>query len=114
MSELRDLTAALRAVSNRITSVENCMLVLVRNSEQEAEWRHQQRNREMMAVGEREAQERATQQVQEACGAISHKLFELVERFDNQAAVRLQDVRALSGRVRKLEEADGAEEVTKA
>lgn len=110
MSELRDLTSALRAIDNRVTGVENCLIVLLRDSQQQAEWRHQQRNRAAIDEGLRGEQERAMLQVQEACGAISHKLAEVVDRLDNQAEVRLSDVKELRARVRNLE---SGEEVTK-
>jgi hypothetical protein len=107
MSELRDLTGAFRAFDKRLTSVEELLLVIVRNSEQESEWRHEQRNRAQITDSERAETERlsalAIKQVQEACGGISHKLAEVVERLDNQASTRLSDVKELRDRVRQLE-----------
>lgn len=115
MSELRDLTAALRAFDKRITSVEDCLLVLVRNSEQETEWRHEQRGIAQRHQLEGEERDRALKQVQEACGAISHKLAEVVERLDNQASTRLSDVKELRDRVRDIElKRPPAQEITKA
>ncbi len=109
MSELRDLTAALRALDNRITGVEDCLLVLTRDSQQQAEWRHEQKNRAMTSDMSQNEQERAMLQVQEACGAISHKLAEVVERLDNQVSTRQSDVKGLSSRVRELESKAGLE-----
>lgn len=111
MSELRDLTAALRAFDKRIVGVEECLVVLVRNSEQEADWRHEQRNLAQRHQLEGEERDRALKQVQEACGAISHKMVELVERLDNYAATRQADVR----RIHELERARDrtADEITR-
>ena len=109
MSELRDLTAALRATNGRLDGLEECMVVLLRNSVQESDWRHEIRGIEQRRQLEGEERDRALKQVQEACGAISHKLAELIERLDNQASVRLSDVKELRGRVNKLEEKAGEE-----
>lgn len=113
MSELRDLTAAMRAFDKRVASVEDCMVVLVRNSQQEAEWRHLQKTQAMITEGLRDEAERAMKQLQEAVGAISHKLAEFHERQDNAAATRLADVRELRERVRQLESDRPDDETTK-
>jgi len=112
MSELRDLTAALRSIADRQTGIEECLLIVLRNSEQESDWRHEQRSIEQRRQLEGEERDRAMKQVQEACGSISHKLAEVVERLDNQASTRLSDVRGLSERVGKLERARDDDEVT--
>jgi hypothetical protein len=112
MSELRDLTAAMRALANSQTLTQECLLVLLRNSEQQSDWRHEHRGIEQRKQLEQEEQQRALKQVQEACGSISHKLAEVVERLDNQSATRLSDVRGLSSRVAELERKAGADEVT--
>lgn len=109
MSELRDLTSALRSLDRRVSSVEECLLELVRDSRQATDWRHQQRNRVMLDDERREGQERAMIQVQEACGAISHRLAEVAERLDNQVATRQSDVKWLGSRVRELELKAGTE-----
>ena len=103
MSELRDLTAAMRSFDKRLTSVEACLITITRNSNQEAEWRHNQKNRALINDGVQLENERAMAQVQEACGAISHKLAEVVERLDNLGATRLSDVKELRERTRQLE-----------
>jgi hypothetical protein len=64
MSELRDLTAALRSIANRQTGIEECLLVLVRNSEQQADWRHEQRGIEQRRTLEDAEQAAAIKQVQ--------------------------------------------------
>jgi flagellar motility protein MotE (MotC chaperone) len=110
MSELRDLTNALRAFDNRIRGIEDCMIIVLRNSVQEADWRHEQRNNAQIYVSRADEQERAIKQIQEACGAISHKLAEVKDQLDNQADTRRSDVRGLSARLQKLE---SGEEVTK-
>ena len=103
MGELRDLTSTLRSFSESLTSIEDCMVVVLRNSEQESDWRHEQRNAEQQNLYRAELQAKALKQVQEACGAISHKLVELVERLDAQAQTRLEDTKELKRRVRALE-----------
>jgi len=103
MSEFRDLTLALRTFDKRITGIEECLLVLTRDSQQQAEWRHVQKNRAMTSDYMQAEQERAMQQVQEACGAISHRLAEVVERLENQAITRREDVKRLNARIGALE-----------
>ena len=103
MSELRDLTVALRAFDRRIAGVEDCLVILSRESRQQTEWRHQQKNNAQVSEGLRLQAERAMLQIQEACGAISHKVAELVERLDNQASTRLSDVKELRERTRQIE-----------
>jgi len=112
MSELRDLTVALRAFHTRMSSVEDCLLVLVRDSQQQSEWRHTQKNQSMVDTGLREEQETAMKQVQEACGAVSHKLFEFSDRLDNYAKTRLDDVKGLNARIGAVEAKLEVEEVT--
>lgn len=115
MSELRDLTNALRTFDKRIMKVEECLVILVRNSKQESEWRHEQKNRAQVDEGLRLQSEIAMKQVQNVCGAISDRLAEVVERLDNQAATRLSDVKELRERVRDLElKRPSNQEVTKA
>lgn len=113
MSELRALTEAMRAIDRRISGVEDCLIILVRDSQQQAHWRHDQKNRAQSEDFLKKEQEIAIKQVQEACGAISHRLSEVVERLDNQSATRIDDVRRLNRRVGELEELAG-KEVTKA
>ncbi len=113
MSEFRDLTVALRSLSDRMTSIEDCMLVLVRNSEQEKDWRHEQRNLVQVQRGEAEERELALKQIQDWMGPINDSLSELVERFDNFVATRFADVKSLNERLRKLEDELGQEETTK-
>jgi hypothetical protein len=113
MSEFRDLTVALRTLSNRLTTIEDCMLVLVRNSEQEKDWRHEQRNLAMVQKGESEERERALLQVQEWMGSVNDNLNGLIQRFDNFVATRQTDVKGLNDRVHYLEQKLDVEEVTK-
>lgn len=110
MSELRDMTNALRALAKRLDSVEDCLLVLVRNSEQQAEWRHEQRGLAQTEELFRAGQVRAMKQVQDTVGAISHRLVEVFERFDAIAANRLADMQSTNARIQRLEP---DEEVTK-
>lgn len=110
MSELRALTKALRSLDSRITGIEDCLVVVLRNSEQEADWRHEQRNAAHAYGLEREDQVRAMKQVQDACGAISNRLLHLVERIESLAANQWASDKELRKRLRDLESGD---EVTK-
>lgn len=101
MSELRDLTAALRAQSARMTDTQECLLIVLRNSEQEAAWRHEQRNADpRLALDELV---KSLKQLEEFQGALWKYLGRLDERIESLAVVRQDDVKALSDRVRKLE-----------
>jgi hypothetical protein len=113
MSELKDVTSALRAIHNETILVQDCLLILVRDSQQQAEWRHAQKNRAMVEDLERDQREGAILQIQTWCGDFSRKLGELVERLDGQAQTRRDDVRALSGRLGQLEARLPDEETTK-
>jgi hypothetical protein len=115
MSEFRDLTVALRTLSDRLTTIEDCMLVLVRNSEQEKDWRHEQRNIAMIQKGESEEREQALLQIQQWMGPVNDNLNGLIERFDNFVATRYADIKGLNERVRDLETGFVApDEITKA
>jgi hypothetical protein len=114
MSELRDLTTALRAFDKRLTSIEDCLVILLRDSNQQSEWRHFQKNEAMINAGEKEEQRIAMQQLQEACGSLSHRLFEFSDRLDANAKLRQDDLRVLNQRVRELEIENNRDEVTKA
>ncbi len=103
MSELRDLTAALRAQYQRLSAIEECLTIVLRNSQQEAEWRHQQRNDASVRELEREEQRRSFKQLEEFQGALWKYLGKLDERLEALAKTRHDDVKSLSERVRKLE-----------
>lgn len=111
MSELRDLTQALRAVNNRITGIEECLVLLIRDSQQQTQWRHEQRNQAQIDQLNKEQTQIAVKQVQEACGAISHKLSDLNTQLGNLSIIRNEDIREVKRRLHKLET---GEEVTKA
>lgn len=106
MSELRDLTGALRAFDKRLDSIEDCLIILLRNSAQEAEWRHQQKNNAQLLVSREDGFQRAIAQLQVTTGDVSHALAGLSERLDNQSSTRLSDVKELRQRVRALETGD--------
>jgi hypothetical protein len=106
MSELRDLTSALRSMASRMTSIEDCLLIVVRNSEQEADWRHDQRGIEQRRELEASERGRALAQIQEFQGALWKYLAALDERLEALSVARHDDVKALNERVRKLEPAD--------
>lgn len=111
MSELRDLTAAMRSLANGQALIQDCLLVVLRNSEQQADWRHEQRGIEQRRVLQDDERDRALKQVEEFQGALWKYLGKLDERLETLAAVRHDDVKALSERVRALEP---DEEVTQA
>lgn len=110
MSELRDLTIVLRAFDKRLSGAEDILLVLLRDSKQQSEWRHEQRNRAMVEDGLREGQEQAMLQVQQECASINTQLGELVAQLDSYSRLRQEDVRRLNIRIGQLE---NPEEVTK-
>lgn len=85
MSELRALTKAFRSLDSRITGIEDCLVVVLRNSEEQV---------------------RAIKQVQEACGAISSRLVHLVERIESLAANQWASDKELRKRMRELETGD--------
>lgn len=111
MSELRDLTAALRSLANGQALIQDCLLVVLRNSEQESDWRHEQRGIAQRETLEAEERDRALKQVEEFQGALWKYLGKLDERLEALAVARHDDVRALSERMQVLEPQD---EVTKA
>lgn len=114
MSELRDLTQALRSFDKRLASIEDCLVVLVRDSQQQADWRHEQKNRKTVEMALEEERDRTMQQVQKACGALNYELTGINERLDAHSRTRLEDVKSLNARVGKLEESWGdKEEVTR-
>lgn len=98
MSELRDLTGALRSFDTRLRSIEECLLIVVRNSEQEA--------------STQESSERALKQVQEFQGSLWKYLANLDEKLAALAVTRVDDVKALNRRVGRLEAVAGLDEVT--
>lgn len=112
MSDLRHLTAAFRSFAARMAAIEDCLVIVLRNSEQESDWRHEQRNIEQIRKGDLEELVRATKQSQEFQGALWKYLAKLDERLEALASTRHEDVKKLSQRVRKLEAGD--EEVTQA
>lgn len=117
MSELRDLTGALRALGTRMSSIEDCLLIVLRNSEQESQWRHEQRNAAQRELLQQSTRDRAIKQIEEFQGALWKYLAQLDERLSALAVTRVDDVKALSRRVRGLEEKAGGEvsdEVTQA
>lgn len=109
MSELRDLTQALRSFDKRLVSIENCLVSLVRDSQQQAEWRHEQKNRATVAIELEKERDRTMLQVQGACALINRELSGINERLDAHARTRLDDVSTLHRRISALE----GEEVTK-
>lgn len=110
MSDLRDLTSALASFSGSMTSIEECLVVLLRNSEQESDWRHQQQNdaqqevfRESIRKDAFEQMEKAIKQLGEFQGALWAYLGELDGQQKQQAKTRHEDVSELKQRLHKLE-----------
>lgn len=117
MSELRDLTAALRAQSRRLDSFGESLILLLRDSAQQSEWRHQQRNDEHMRKAERkelldtlEAMQKGLKQVEMFQSALWTYLGKLDERQELLAKTRHEDIREVKLRLRALED----DEVTQA
>ena len=108
MSELRDLTAALRAQSARMTDTQECLLVVLRNSEQEAVWRHEQRNANpRLALDELVKSLKQLENFQEA---LWKYLGKLDDRQENIEKTRHADISEVKARLRALEK----DEVTQA
>ena len=103
MSELRAITKALRSLHNRLTGVTDCLAVLTRNSEQEADWRHEQRNEAQRREGEKSETLRSLKQVEEFQGALWKYLAELDVRLSQLADTRHDDVKEIKTRLRRLE-----------
>ncbi len=95
MSELRDLTAAMTAFSQRMSSIEDCLISLMRDSQQQSEWRHQQKN---MAVADNGR-----------WGELAKQVADIHDELKALSTIRFEDVRELKKRVRDLE---SPEEVT--
>ncbi len=116
MSELRALTAALRTFAARIASVEDCLVVLLRNSEQEADWRHEQRNKVHADGQQREEILRSLKQVEEFQGALWKYLGKLDERQEAADKTRHDDIKEVKDRLHALEsdQPPEPEEVTQA
>lgn len=109
MSELRDLTAALQSISNSLTSVEHCLAEVVANGTQERLSLHALRGTLHEWGMLQEERDRAVKQVQAFMGDFSHRQVELHDMVVNLQATVQDGHRALSGRMRALEE---PEEVT--
>lgn len=110
MSELRDLTSALASFSGSMSAIEECLVVLLRNSAQESDWRHQQQNlaqQEAFREGLRDKAfdqlEKGLKQLGEFQGALWKYLGDLDERQTQLANTRHEDVKELKARVHKLE-----------
>lgn len=113
MSELRDLTQALRIFDRRLTGIEDCLVVLMRDSQQQAEWRHTEKNRAMLFDGLMEERDLAMQEVQRSLGVVHDRLSGISDQVVALSTTRLNDVKVLSQRLRTLEERAGDEETTK-
>ena len=114
MSELRDLTAALRAFDKRITGVEECLLLLVRDSQQQSEWRHEQKNSSQKDNLFLTEMSKTLAQLEAFQGSLWNYLATLDGKLVALANTRLEDVKALNKRVGVVEEKVGIEEVTQA
>ncbi len=113
MSDLRHLTAAFRAFATRLNSIEDCLAIVLRNSEQESDWRHEQRNIEHRRQADQDESAKAMKQVQEAVGAISHRLASLHDAVEKMGSTRLSDVKELRQRMQSYENRLEMDEVTK-
>ncbi len=113
MSELRDLTSAMRALSAYMGSITDCMVVLVRDSQQQTKWRHDQKNLAVIEEGRWDGQERAMLQIQNNMAALSTRVVEVHDELRTLQTIRFEDVKELKDRLRKREEAESFEEVTK-
>jgi len=113
VSEFRDLTLAMRAMHDSMTSIEHCLAILVRDSAQQTKWRHDQKNLSVIDTGRWEAQERATSEVQTAVSSLMKTSFEIREEMRTLRDTQFDGAKELRGRVRRLED-NASQEVTKA
>ena len=118
MSELRDLSAALRAQSKRMKSFGDALVVLLRDSAQQTEWRHEQRNAEQVRQLEQKSLHESLETLRKTVDQVSNfqaALWEYLGKLDGQVEslgkIRQDDIQALSARISRLEPED---EVTKA
>ena len=96
MSEFRDLTLALRSIHDSMTSIEECLVLLVRDSSQQSEWRHDQRNSATVTEGRWIETKESLKGIRQEITSIRETHFDAVKE--------------LRGRVRDIET---GEEITK-
>ncbi len=117
MSLERDIAHAFTTLGARLTSIETCLVQLSRDSAQQSDWRHEQRNYEQAAQLFRDETVKSIRQVQVWMGSFSDKMTELVEALRVVRAVRHDDVRRINALERRPTPAPGLaiddEEITK-
>jgi hypothetical protein len=101
MSLERDIAHAFTTLGDRLTSIETCLVQLSRDSAQQSDWRHEQRNHEQAAKLFREETSKNIRQIQIWMGSFSDKLTELVEALRVVRAVRHEDVRRINALERR-------------
>lgn len=104
VSELRDLAAALSAVSKSLTSIENHVAEQNANCVQLRQGLHELRNQLQADAIERGEREKAIEQVQTWMGDFSRKLGEVHEMVTNVQANLHDTQRGLSARIGELED----------
>lgn len=83
MSELRDLAAALKSMSDSLTSIESCMAEQVVNGVQLREGMHDLRNKLQGVLLEKGRTERAVEQIETWIGDFGRKLHETTTNVAN-------------------------------
>lgn len=103
MSELRDVANAFEAVNTRLTSIGECMLELLTEL---TNLRHDQNGHFQGVRALAEESDKVLQQVRE-------RVMPTIERLDGEVQmlrnIRQEDMRALSARIRQVEDKAGIE-----
>lgn len=83
MSELRDMAAALKSISDSLTSIESCMAETVANGVQLREGMHDLRNKLQVELLDKGKTERSVEVIQAWLGDFGKKLGELTDDVSN-------------------------------
>lgn len=110
MSELRDQVSVFAAISKSLSSIEKHIANIDASAEQLRVNIHDLRNQLAISQSEREESEQAIASVRLFMVAFDRELKKIQEMIVNLQTIRLDDIRALSRRLAKVEEKD---EVTK-
>ena len=122
MSDLRDIATAMRATSKRLNSFGEAIVILLRDSAQQTEWRHQQKNaatirdgQHQLVLDQLETMRVNQKQLGEFCAKLWDYLGRLDEREELGRKTRHDDLVEMKRRLRALEsDHPPDDEVTKA
>lgn len=120
MSDLRDITMAMRATSKRLNSFGEALIILLRDSAQQTEWRHQQKNDAVIRAAQHQLilDQLETMRVnQRQLEEFSAKLWDYLGRLDEREELgrrtRHDDLKEMKSRLHALESDHPQDEVTK-